>query len=193
MIMRLSTTTAAPSRDAGWPPTSTAVMNVEVPQWYALHTRCRHEKRASIELNQKGLETFLPLLSQVRHWSDRRKVVEIPMFSCYVFLHSELTPSKRATAVQVPGVLRFVGSNGVPSPIPAEQIQNIQTVLRGRTVCSPHEFLRIGQRVRVCSGSLKGVEGVLIGRAGERKLVLSIDVIHQALAVSIEGYDIEAA
>jgi transcription antitermination factor NusG len=189
----MNSSTATPLHDIGEFPMNTPLITAETPQWYALHTRCRHEKRASIELNEKGLETFLPLLSQVRHWSDRRKVVEMPMFSCYVFIRVELTKAKRAAAAQVPGVLRFVGVNGVPTPIPAEQIQNIKTVLAGRHVCSPHEFLRIGQRVRVCSGSLNGVEGVLIGRTGERKLLLSIDLIQQALAVAIEGYAIVPA
>lgn len=180
-------------RNIEHPPCSTSCIAADAPQWYALHTRCRHEKRAASELRDKGVEVFLPLVSQVRRWSDRRKVVETPLFSCYVFIRSALTPAERVAAAQVPGVLRFVAFNGAPAAIPAQQIENIRTVLAGRATCSPHDFLRIGQRVRIRSGSLNGVEGILVGRNGERKLVLSVDLIQQALAIAIEGYDIEAA
>lgn len=161
--------------------------------WYALQTRSRHEKRVAAELSEKGVEVFLPLVRDVRRWSDRRKLVEMPLFSCYVFLRATLTPMTRASAVQVPGVLSFVGFNHTPSVIPSAQIENIQAVLAGKHACSAHEFLRVGQRVRIRGGSLNGIEGILVGRNGDRKLVVSIDLIQQAMAVVIEGYAIEPA
>lgn len=163
------------------------------PKWYAIHTRCRHEKRVSKELQDKGIRVFLPTYEQQRRWSDRRKVIELPLFSCYVFVHLDATPAARLAALQAPGALRFVGFNGAPAPIPPEQIENLQRALERTQSFCPFEFVRVGQRVRIRGGALDGVEGVLVGRKGDRRLVVSIDLIQQAMAVVIEGYDVEPA
>lgn len=164
---------------------------LEQCQWYALHTRCRHEKQVAAQLHEKGFEVFLPLLKEVRRWSDRRKLVEVPLFSCYVFVSLALTNSARTVAVQVPGVLRFVGFHDGPAAIPRSEIEAIQKVLALPANCSPYEFVKVGQKVRIRGGSLDGIEGILIGRNGERRLVISVHVIRKSMAVVVEGYDIE--
>lgn len=164
---------------------------LEQRQWYALHTRCRHEKQVAAQLQDKGIEVFLPLAKEVRRWSDRRKVVELPLFSCYVFVRLGLTNRTRAAAVQVPGVLRLVGFRDGPTAIPRSEIESIQKALAVPANCSPYAFLKTGQKVRIRGGSLDGIEGILIGRNGERRLVISINLIQQSMAVVVEGYDIE--
>jgi transcription antitermination factor NusG len=165
--------------------------HLELPQWFAVHTRCRHEKHVATQLEDKGVEVFLPLAREVRRWSDRRKLVEIPLFSCYVFVRLGLTSRARVLAVQVPGVLRFVGFHDGPAAIPSSEIEAIQKALSVQTNCSPYAFLKAGQRVRIRGGSLDGLEGILVGRQGERRLVISINLIQQSMAVVVEGYDIE--
>lgn len=165
---------------------------VEQCQWYALHTRCRHEKHVAAHLQEKGVDVFLPLLNEVRRWSDRRKLVEVPLFSCYVFVCLALTNRDRMIAVQAPGVLRFVGFHDGPAAIPQSEIEAIQKALAVPGNCSPYQFLKVGQKVRIRGGSLDGIEGILISRNGERRLVISVNVIKQAMAVVVEGYDIEA-
>src|SRR5215472_1578045 len=99
-------------------PTITASPEAELRQWFALHTRSRHEKQVAAQLQDKGVEVFLPLAKEVRRWSDRRKLIELPLFSCYVFVCLGLTNRARAVAVQTPGVLRFVGFQDGPAAIP---------------------------------------------------------------------------
>jgi len=165
----------------------------EAQDWYALLTRARHEKAVVHRLCDAGVTTFLPLVTEVRQWSDRRKCVEFPLFSCYVF--AKLTPTNHAKlqALRTDGVLNIVGAPGGGTPIPEEQIDAVRRVLHERLPWHSHPFLKIGQRVRIRSGALEGVEGILVGRSGESSIVVSIDAIQRSLAVRIEGYEVEPA
>lgn len=162
-------------------------------QWYALHTRARHEKVVKERLERQGIVTFLPTVTQVHRWSDRKKKVELPLFACYLF--ARLIPRKvdRLRILCVEGVFSFVGPRGEGSPIPDEQIEAIRTLIKSELPCSSHPFLKIGQRVRVRSGSLDGLEGVLVSRNGDNTLVISVDAIQRSLSVRVNGYEIEAA
>ncbi len=132
--------------------------------WYALQTRARHEKSVAERLQEQNLITFLPLVREVHRWSDRRKVVELPL---------------------------FMGVRGQGVPIPDEQIEAIRTLVAQQLPWSVHPFLKVGQRVRIRGGSLDAVEGILLSRNGDRTLVVSVDAIQRSLAVHIEGYDVE--
>ena len=158
--------------------------------WFAIQTRPRHEKRAAEELRQRGIATFLPLLSEVHSWSDRRKVVQVPLFSCYAFVSIDPVASNRVAVLQVPGVLGFVGSNNHLSPVTYSEIQSIRAVLSGAEI-TPYPFLRVGQRARILDGALAGVEGILVARDRERGLVLSVNAIERSVYVRIEGYKVE--
>jgi len=160
-------------------------------EWFAVQTRARHEKVIAQRLCYKGITTFLPLVREVRGWSDRKKLVELPLFSCYVF--AKLLPAgpDRLRTLQVDGVLSFVGS-GFGTPIPENQIDAVRKLVEEELPYSFCPFLKIGQRVRIRSGALDGVEGILIARSGERTLVVSIDAIQRSLAVRIEGYNVES-
>src|SRR5271154_263999 len=94
-------------------------------RWYALHTRARHEKAVERRLREQGMETFLPTTIQVHRWSDRKKKVEVPLFSCYVFLRCTLSAEDRTRVYQVESVHGFVGMRGASMPIPDEQIESI--------------------------------------------------------------------
>ncbi len=165
--------------------------DADVEKWFAVHTRSRHEKVVAQEVRDQGITTFLPLVREVRRWSDRRKVIESPLFSCYVFVKLVPRNDERFRVLRVNGVLRFVGTHGMGIPIPDEQIQAVQALLQEQLPFCSHPFLKIGQRVRIRSGAMSGVEGILVSRSGERTLVISLDAIQRSLSVRIEGYDVE--
>lgn len=159
--------------------------------WFALQTRARHEKVVAQQLCEKEVSHFLPLVKTVHRWSDRRKTVELPLFSGYVFAKIAPRNDERVRVLRAYGALRFAGAGGQGSPIPDAQIHAIRTVVEKQLPYAVFPFLKIGQRVRVRGGALSGVEGTLIARSGARTLILSLDAIHQSLSVRIEGYDVE--
>lgn len=165
----------------------------EPERWYALHTRPRHEKMVVQRLNDRGVETFLPIVSEVHSWSDRKKRVQMPLFSCYTFAKFVSNRADRLRVLRVDGVLGLVGSGNEGTPIPDEQIDAVRMLLSGGCECSVYPFLKIGQRVRIRSGSLNGLEGILLSRNGNQTLVISVDAIQRSLAVRVEGYQVESA
>jgi transcription antitermination factor NusG len=160
--------------------------------WYAVQTLARHEKKVTAQLEEKGVTTFLPLVTEVHRWSDRRKVVEVPLFSCYAFVHMGPSVEGRLLVVQTPGVIGFVGIHGVGTPIPDKEIEDIQTLLTHHAGCAPYPFLNVGKRVRIRGGCFDGVEGILVGKNSDRSLVVSIELIQRSVAVRFDGYDVEA-
>ncbi len=159
--------------------------------WFAVHTRARHERVVAQQLQEKGVTTFFPMVSEVHRWSDRKKVVELPLFGCYVFVKIPPTPDRRLDVLRVNSVLSFVGVRGQGIPIPEEQIKSVRMLLEEKLTWAAHPFLKIGQRVRIRSGALNGMEGILVSRNGDRTLVISVDAIQRSLAVKVEGYEVE--
>jgi transcription antitermination factor NusG len=164
----------------------------EAENWYSLQTRPRHEKIVVQRLEERGVTTFLPLLTEVHRWSDRKKTVQMPLFGCYVFARFAPKREERLRVLRVEGVFGLVGASGEGTPIPDEQIEAVRSLVRGELPWSAHPFLKIGQRVRIRSGALNGVEGILVSRNGDRTLVISVDAIQRSLAVKVEGYEVEA-
>jgi len=163
----------------------------EEQNWYALLTRARHEKIVAQRLREVGVTSFLPIVTQERRWSDRKKMVECPLFSCYVFTKLSPTNEGRMKALRLDGVYSLVGARGQGTTIPDEQIDAVRRITEEHLTWHNHPFLKIGQRVRIRSGALDGVEGILTARSGESTLVVSVDAIQRSLAVRIEGYDVE--
>jgi len=162
------------------------------PWWFAIHTRARHEKQIETRLRDCGISTFLPVVKEVHRWSDRRKIVELPLFSCYLFVHIAPSEKTRLTVLGTDGVIGLVGVRGRGTPVPDAEIECIRQLLNRNIALLPHAFLKVGQRVRIRGGSLDGIEGVIAGGNGDRKLVVSIELIQRSVAVTVEGYDIEA-
>ena len=180
------------SNELLWQPVpTTPLFNVE-SEWYALHTRPRHEKLVVQRLVERGVETFLPVVTEMHRWSDRKKSVQLPLFSCYVFARFIPNRSERLQVLRVNGILGLVGSHGEGTPIPDEQVDAVRTLVEGAVPWSSHPFLKIGQRVRIRSGALNGMEGILVSRNGSDTLVISVDALQRSLSVRVEGYDLEA-
>lgn len=160
--------------------------------WYAVQTRSRHEKLVQHHLHIRGMSLYLPAVTETHRWSDRRKQVEVLLFPGYVFV--QLVPSNdwRATVLQTPGVVRLVGCTREGSAIPEEQIASVRTVVERNLPWVSHPFLKAGQRVKVRGGALDGVQGIFLRRGGDDALIISVEVIQRSMALSIQGYDLEA-
>ena len=163
----------------------------EEPRWYALQTYPRHEKKVAAQLQRKGVITFLPLVSQVHRWSDRRKTLQVPLFPGYAFVRVVAMAENRLLALRTAGVVGFVGNGGSGLPIPDKQIEDIQKLLAHKVPCVLYPFLRVGQRVLIHGGCLEGLEGILVACNSDRSLVVSVEAIHQSLAIRIDGYELE--
>jgi len=174
-------------------PSPTQALLSNAARWYALQVRARHEKIVAHRLNENRITNFLPLVTELHRWSDRRKLVELPLFSCYVFVKIQSAYPDCLRVLRMGGVFGFVGVRGEGTPIPDEQIEAVRTLVERQIPWRCYPFLKIGQRVRIRSGALNGVEGILLSRNGDDTLVISIDAIQRSLAVRIEGYDVEPA
>lgn len=165
---------------------------LESALWFAVQTYPRHEKRAASQLAQRGVDHYLPLVTQLHQWSDRRKLVELPLFPCYMFVHISPSAEHQVEVLQVGGVIGFVGDGRHGVPIPDYQIEDIRTLLSNKIPLDPYPFLKIGQRVRICGGSLDGIEGILVRRNGTRRLIISVDNLERSLSICVEGLAVEA-
>lgn len=160
--------------------------------WYAVQTRSRHEKFVCHQLQSRGIAHYLPIITEVHRWSDRKKRVELPLFSGYVFVHVLPTNEERVRVLRAEGVVRFVGHSPEGTPIPQEEIESVRTLMEQKVPWVAHTFLKVGQRVRVRGGALEGVEGIFQSRNGDDMLVVCVNAIERSLSISIRGYDIEA-
>jgi transcription antitermination factor NusG len=142
-------------------------------------------------LDTLGVPHFLPLKSELRQWSDRRQVVSVPLFSGYLFVQMNPARDIRHQVLKAPGIVGFVGNNTGPLPIPDQQIDAIRTVLSRGVECSVLPLLEEGDIVRVVRGALTGVEGRLIRSNSTSRLLISIEMIHKSLAVSVSREDVE--
>ena len=162
-----------------------------ISPWWAVYTRHQHEKTVVEMLEAKGLEVFLPLYESTRRWKDRCKVLSLPLFPCYVFVRGGL--DRRLQVLTTPGVHTILYRGEEVAMIPEEEIEAIRKTVEGPFRVEPHPFLRCGERVRVIRGSLEGVEGVLLRKKNLYRLVLSVDMLAQSVAVEIDASDVVPA
>jgi transcription antitermination factor NusG len=162
----------------------------EQPHWFALYTCPRHEKATSRYLVTIGVEVYLPLLIQPRRWKNGCRVnVEEPLFPSYLFVRSNPLGLRRI--LQVPGAVRIVSDLGSPAILCDEQIDELRSGLSGR-VFSKHPYLKTGQQVRVISGSLEGMTGILTRFKGKHRIVIEVHLVHQCIAIEVDADEIEA-
>jgi transcription antitermination factor NusG len=156
-------------------------------RWCALQVIPRHEVIVSTILRIKGYEEFLPLYRSQRQWSDRKKEIELPLFTGYVFCRIDSTIPW--TIVTTPGVIRIVGTRTEVALIDAGEIEAIRRVVKAGIKCEPCEYARIGDRVRIEKGPLAGVEGIVTGYKNKQRLTFSISPIESAISVEVDGWD----
>ena len=159
--------------------------------WLAIRTRHQHEKLVARSLAFKGFEVFLPLYNRIRQWSDRTKVLSAPLFPGYVFLRGQLEQEIRI--LTTPGVLGLVGFGGAPAIIPEAEIEAVRQTIARRVQVEPYPFLKCGDWVRVKSGPLEGLEGILVRYKRQFRLVLSVQLIQKSVAVEVDVWMVERA
>jgi transcription antitermination factor NusG len=164
--------------------------NDELP-WWAIYTRHQHEKVVAEMLSLKGIEVFLPVYDSVRRWKDRKKTLSLPLFPCYVFVRGSL--QRRLHVLTTPGVHMILSHGERAATIPEEEIEAIRRTVEGSFRVEPHPFLKCGERVRVTRGTLEGIEGILVRKKSLFRLVLSVNMLAQSVAVEIDAADVEPA
>jgi transcription antitermination factor NusG len=160
-------------------------------QWFAIQTIAKHEKRVTEQLQEKDVDTFLPLLPEIRRWSDRKKTVEVPVFGCYTFVRIVPMAEHRLSVLTTPGVLGFVGSTKAGTPIPDSEIDTLKTAIKHHGRCGRHPFITAGERVRIREGALAGVEGFLVNQGKDYSLVVSVQLLQRSVSLKIDGCDVE--
>ncbi len=155
-----------------------------VASWFAVTVRPQHEQTAAMGLAAKGLETYLPLYLAVRQWSDRTKRLHLPLFPGYVFCRFDR--SEQTAVVQTPGVRTVVSFGGEPAPVPEAELDSVRKMLASGSLVEPWPFLQGGQRIRIASGPLNGVEGILLETPESRRLVVSINLFQRSCAVRVD-------
>ena len=157
--------------------------------WWAVYTRHQHEKTLAEMLAFKGFEVFLPLYQSTRRWKDRKKVLSLPLFPSYVFVRARL--ACKLQVLTTPGVHMILHRGQHVASIPNEEIDAIQKAIGGKCAIEPHPYLECGTRVRVARGSMAGVSGILVRKKNLCRLILSVDMLAQSVAVEVDSFDVE--
>jgi len=158
--------------------------------WYAIWTRSRHEQVVREQLERKGVEAFLPTITRWSRWKDRKKQIDWPLFPGYCFARFE--PSTRLPILKCSGVVNIVSFDGEPAPIPDHEIAGIRQLVESDLRYDPCPLIREGMMVEVTHGPLRGVIGRLVRKGAHARLVLSVDLIGQAVSVEVDAADVKA-
>lgn len=164
-------------------------MKAESLAWFALYTRHQHEKTVAEVISGKGVEVFLPLYSTASRWKDRVKRLFLPLFPNYVFVFAG--SRQRGLVLSTPGVYDFVRHGGAPAAIPSEEIDAVRSVVARDTVVEPYPFLKCGDRVRLKTGPLEGIEGILVRKKNLYRLVVSVELLERSIAAEVDAVDVE--
>lgn len=157
--------------------------------WYAIHVRSRHEKCVAEELITRKVVHYLPLIERQKKWSDRRVFIKEPAFPGYIFVN--IPYEDRIPVLETKGVVQLIGSNGQPWSIPAEEIEAVYKALNSKLKCDLYPNLKVGTEVYVTRGPLKGCHGQLIEKNKKHRLIFSVQMIGQSLAVEINAADVK--
>ena len=156
--------------------------------WFAIWTRSRHEQVVRDQLVRKQVDVFLPTVKRWRRWRDRRKQIDFPLFPGYCF--ARFDPRERMPILRCSGVVNIVSNEGAPAPIPEHEIEGIRQLVESELAYDSYPFLREGMKVEVIYGPLKGVVGRLVRKGTHARLVLSVDLIGQAVSVEVLAADV---
>jgi transcription antitermination factor NusG len=169
--------------------TNQSESNRELTDWFAVYTRHQHEKAVAESFSRDGLEVFLPLYDVARQWKDRTKHLSLPLFPCYVFFRGGI--ERRVNVLSTPGVHSIVAIGKQLATIPHAELDAIRRAVESHLQVEPHPFLFVGDRVRVKSGPLAGIEGILIRKQSASRLILSAKLLGKSVAVVVDAFSIE--
>jgi transcriptional antiterminator NusG len=181
----MSEMNADPKNDVGLSLRDGVVAETLQHPWFALQVRAYREMAVADHLRGKGYEWFLPQYRCRKRWSDRVKIVDAPFFPGYLFCR--FNPQNRLPIMKTPGVFQIVGCNGMPIAVEEMEIKAIQTLVASGVPNQPWPFLAVGDRIRIESGPLRDLEGILVKFKGEHRLVLSVTLLQRSVAVEIDS------
>lgn len=153
--------------------------------WFALTVRHQHERSVEGALASNGVPTFLPLYCSRRNWSDRFKDLYAPLFPGYVF--GKFAHVDRCRVLRTPGVSTIVGFGGLPTPVASHEIDVIRAALASKLPIGPWPYPKPGDRVRIETGPLRGVEGSLLRERDGLRLVLTIELLQRSVTVEVQS------
>jgi transcription antitermination factor NusG len=156
--------------------------------WFAIWTRSRHEQIVRDQLERKGVEAFLPTVPRWSRWKDRKKKIDWPLFPGYCF--ARFAPLERLPILKCSGVVSIVSFDGEPAPIPEREINGIRQLVESDLQYDPCPLIREGMMVEVAHGPLRGVVGRLVRKGSHARLILSVDLIGQAVSVEVDAADV---
>src|SRR5713101_6237941 len=159
------------------------------PRWYAGYTYPRHEKRVAEHLSHRSVELFLPLTHYVSHWKDRRKLIQLPLFPGYIFVRLDL--KDRFRVLEVPGIAYLVGFHGTAEPLPDKDIDTLRVGLKQSRQVQQHSYVSAGRRVRITSGPLAGLTGIVLRTKKTFRVILSVELIRRSLVVDVDASSLE--
>ena len=160
--------------------------------WYAVCVRSRFEFKIEKNLSKKGIEIFLPAVKVRRRWTDRNKLVIFPLFPGYLFVNIDKNSAERKTVIGAHGVVRYVCmSPGVPEPIAEDQIMSLKKAAENDISLESYPAIKEGNRVRIKSGPLAGIEGMMVKKEKNSLLVLSVDILQKGAALKIDASEVE--
>jgi transcription antitermination factor NusG len=160
------------------------------PQWFAVWTRSRHEQMVRDQLERKHFDAFLPTITRWSRWKDRKKKIDWPLFPGYCF--ARFNARERLPILKCTGVVSIISIKGEPAPIPEHEIDGIRALIESELAYDPCPMIHEGMMVEVIHGPLKGVIGRLVRKGAHARLVLSVDLIGQAVSVEVDAADIRA-
>lgn len=153
--------------------------------WYALYTRHQHEKVVGRILSSKGLEIFLPLYTAIHRWKDRNRRLSLPLFPCYLFFRGGL--ERELEILGTPGVHGVVGWPRQAAMIPEAEIEAVRRMVESSITVEPHPFFKCGDWVRVKSGPLEGIEGILVRKKNIARFVISVEMLEKSVSVEVDA------
>ena len=162
--------------------------------WYALRVKSRHEFVSSEELTGKGIENFLPSVSRVRQWKDRKKIVNFPLFPGYLFVRLEPQPGAFLNVLKTRGSVSFISLEpGQPTSVSPEEIVSLRAMLKSGEQLDVFPAFKAGTAVRVKHGPLSGIIGILEKREGRQMFLINIDILGRSVGLKICAEDVELA
>ena len=157
-------------------------------RWLVAYTLPRHEKQVSLRMQRQSLECFLPLYESVRKWKTGPTEVSLPLFPGYIFVHADL--QERRKVIELPSVLQVLGNRFGESVLSDMEIDQLRRTVASKRA-QPHPYLSVGMRARIISGPLSGVEGLLVRKKGSLKVVLTVELVQQSVAIEVDSCDVE--
>ncbi len=157
--------------------------------WYAIYVRPSHEAQVAKRFGIREIESYLPQYQVEHRWKNRcTRKLDLPLFPGYIFAH--ISPVQRVRVLEVPSVLFLVGSASSPTPLPDHEIEALRSGLAVRNAL-PHPFLKVGERARIRRGALAGMEGVVLRSKNSLRVVISLELIMQSVAVEVDWAELE--